>query len=71
MDVAGIQNKVATKYGLNPDQLEAGTFTKGQSTVLVGLFRTASHSQKDEDWEAYIEQKAKYLTGDKVSRNEV
>jgi hypothetical protein len=62
MDIIGVQNKVATKYGLHPYQLEAGTFTKGQSTVLVGLFRTASDSQKDEDLEAYIEQKAKYLT---------
>lgn len=62
MDFHGIVNKVATKYGLHPDQLEAGTFTKGQSGVLIRLFRTAMDTGSDEDRLAYIEQKAKYLT---------
>ncbi len=62
MDVIGVQNKVAAKYGLDPDSLEAGTFTKGQSGVLIRLFRTCMESEKDEDWEAYLEQKAKFLT---------
>ena len=57
-----IVNEVAAKYGLHPDQLEAGTFTKGQSTVLISLFRKCADTQSDEDWEVYLEQKAKYLT---------
>lgn len=62
MDVIGILDKVARKYGLTADQLEAGTFSKGQSLALVNLFRKCAASQKDEDWEAYLEQKAKYIT---------
>ena len=63
MDTMGIIDNIGQKYGLTPEQLEGGTFTKGQSTILIGLFRTAIDSQKDEDWEAYLETKAKYLTG--------
>ena len=62
MEVMGIVKKVARKYGLTADQLEAGKFSKGQSLVLVGLFRKCVDSQKEKDWEAYLEQKAKYIT---------
>lgn len=66
MNFLGICNKVAAKYGLNPDQLEAGEFSKGESLVLVGLFRKCSDSQKDEDLESYLEQKAKFLTANQL-----
>lgn len=58
-----IARKVGEKYGVEPGRLEAGMYPPEQMEVLTRLLKQYEGNWTEENAEAYLEQKAKFLTG--------
>lgn len=63
MDFNELCKDVEAEYGLAPGQLEAGSFSVPQWQVLYPLAEKLQETENAEDWRRYLEQKAKFITG--------
>lgn len=60
-DIWPIARKVAHKYGLDPNDLEAGTFLPEQMPLLRTLLEKCIETDDISDIEAYLTAKAQML----------
>lgn len=61
MDIWPICRKVAHKYGLNPEDLEAGSYLPEQMPILRKLLDRCMKTNDPNDIEAYLTAKAQML----------